>query len=71
MNDATGMAQSVVLLGGTSEIGLAILDELARGELVRMLPGWAPRSAGTIASCWPGATRGRSKSPGRDSCGRV
>lgn len=37
MNDATGMAQSVVLLGGTSEIGLAILDELALRRLDRVV----------------------------------
>lgn len=33
MNDATGMPQTVVLLGGTSEIGLAVLRELAGRRL--------------------------------------
>ena len=35
MIDALGNPQSVLLLGGTSEIGLAIVDELARGGRLR------------------------------------
>ena len=37
MIDSTGMPQSAVLLGGTSEIGLAILDELAMRRLERVV----------------------------------
>ncbi|MGO9558228.1 MAG: SDR family NAD(P)-dependent oxidoreductase [Acidimicrobiales bacterium] len=46
MNDATGMPQSAVLLGGTSEIGLAILDELAQRRLDRVV--LAGRDAGSL-----------------------
>ncbi len=37
MIDGTGMPQSAVLLGGTSEIGLAIAEELASRRLERLL----------------------------------
>jgi decaprenylphospho-beta-D-erythro-pentofuranosid-2-ulose 2-reductase len=37
MIDATGMPQSALLLGGTSEIGLAILEELASARLERVV----------------------------------
>ncbi|MHB1988862.1 MAG: SDR family NAD(P)-dependent oxidoreductase [Acidimicrobiales bacterium] len=37
MKDATGMPQSVVLLGGTSEIGLAIVGELAKRRLEKLV----------------------------------
>lgn len=37
MNDATGMPQSAVVVGGTSEIGLAVIERLAGRRLERVL----------------------------------
>jgi len=48
MIDATGMPQSAVVLGGTSEIGLAILDRLAGRRLEAVVLGG--RSADRLAA---------------------
>ncbi len=44
MNDATGLPQTAVVVGGTSEIGLAILEELAKHRLEAVLLAARDRS---------------------------
>lgn len=50
MNNGLGQPQTVVLLGGTSEIGLAIIDQLVSGALRRIVLACRNVDAGETAA---------------------